>query len=92
MLFPRNKKMTRKKKRYFIVKSLRLANALCHLHVFFCFALCLVWQEPALLSFPIPLPLLLQSNTATAVKRDAQGVQVYGAFILVHLDRGGKAN
>jgi len=47
----------------------------------------LAWQELALLSFPIPLPLLLQSNTATPVKREVQGVQIYRAFVLVYLDR-----
>ena len=56
------------------------------------FALCLTWQEPALLSFPIPLPLLLQINTATPVESELQGVQGYRAFVLVYSDRGGKAS
>lgn len=74
LLFPCNKTKTRKK-RHFIVKSLRLANALCHLHAFFCVHC--AWLGRNLLSYPSP-SLLLQSKASNSIKSEVQRVQSLG--------------
>lgn len=57
------------------MKSLRLANALCHLHAFFCVHC--AWLGRNLLCYPSP-SLLLLSKAANPIKSEVQGVQSLG--------------
>lgn len=56
------------------MKSLRLANALCHLYASFC-VYC-AWLGRNLLCYPSP-PLLLQSKASNPIKSEVQGVQSF---------------